>query len=161
MVNVNRVFEEIKADEGMRNFVYKCSLGHNTIGCGHLILDTDPESKLEAFDVNADDVPEDQCISDHRIYELFQEDIHLAINACSRIYSNWEELPEEAQHVLINMCFQLGEGGLSKFKATNAAVEAQAWGQMALEMVDSKWARDQTPARAHRLKDRIQKLCDQ
>ena len=161
MVDVAKVFEEIKADEGTRNFAYLCTEGHATIGCGHLILDTDPEFGLEVFDVNASNVPEEQCISEDRIYELFKEDIHSAIDACGVIYSNWDDLPEEAQHVLINMCFQLGPTGLENFKATNAAVEAQVWGQMALEMVDSKWARHQTPERANRLRDRILKLCEE
>ena len=28
----------VKLNEGIRNKMYKCSAGHNTIGCGHLIL---------------------------------------------------------------------------------------------------------------------------
>ena len=86
--------------------------------------------------------------------ELFQQDVHIAIDGCRNIYDNWEELPQEAQHILVNMCFQLGQGGLSKFKNMNHAVSQESWGIMAMDMMDSKWAK-QAPERAARLRDRV------
>ena len=41
----------------------------------------------------------------------------------------------------------------------NEAVEDQAWGQVALEMDDSRWSR-QTPERSKRLRLRMLKLAD-
>ena len=52
--------------------------------------------------------------------------------------------------VLIEMCFQLGAGGVSKFKRFLAALESHQWGKAADEMLDSKWSQ-QTPARAQEL----------
>ena len=85
--------------------------------------------------------------------------MQLAIDGCRRIYDNWEKLPQEAQHVLVNMCFQMGPTGLSKFKHMNQAIEDQAWGQVALEMHDSRWSR-QTPERSKRLRLRMLALAD-
>jgi lysozyme len=90
---------------------------------------------------------------------LFQQDVQIAIDGCIAIYDNWEDLPSEIQHILINMCFQLGQGGLSKFKNMNSAVQEQAFSRMAEEMMDSRWAR-QTPERAERLRDRALALAD-
>ena len=57
-----------------------------------------------------------------QVLRVISRNVQLAIDGCRRIYSNWEELPQEAQHVLVNMCFQMGPTGLSKFKHMNQAV---------------------------------------
>jgi len=158
-VDVKKLYQEISSDEGKVLHVYRCTEGHPTVGIGHKVLHTDPEANLPVRNAY-DGAPQEDSITEHRCYELFQEDVHIAIDGCRKIYSNWEELPQEAQHVLVNMCFQLGQGNLTKFKHMNKAVEAQAWGQVALEMVDSRWAMAQTPARAHRLKIRMLALAD-
>jgi len=54
------------------------------------------------------------------------------------------------------MCFQLGRPRLSKFKNMIAAVEDLDWAKMADEMEDSNWFK-QTPNRAQRLIDRVEK----
>ena len=64
------------------------------------------------------------------------------------------------QHVLVNMCFQLGQGGLSKFKKNfKTAVEDYQWQRASEEMLDSRWA-GQTPERAQRLSERVAALED-
>ena len=156
-VDVKKLYEEIASDEGKVLHPYLCTEGHPTIGIGHKILHTDPEASLPVK--NSKHVPEEDRITEHRCYQLFQEDVQIAIDGCRRIYSNWEELPQEAQHVVVNMCFQMGPTGLSKFKHMNQAVEDQAWGQVALEMDDSRWSR-QTPERSKRLRLRMLALAD-
>ena len=71
-----------------------------------------------------------------------------------KIYNNWDDLPREVQHILVNMCFQLGQRGLSNFKQMGKAIEESDWGKASVEMMDSRWA-SQTPERAERLKDRM------
>ena len=72
MIDMDKLFTEIRDDEGSRSWKYLCSELHPTTGVGHRVRDSDPEAALEIFDVFADDVPEDQCISDERIRELFE-----------------------------------------------------------------------------------------
>jgi lysozyme len=152
-VDVKRVYEEIASDEGKILHVYLCSENHKTTGIGHKLLPSDPEIDLPVHGAY-DEVSKEDCISEGRCYELFQQDVHIAIDGCRKIYDNWEELPQEAQHILVNMCFQLGQGGLSRFKNMNHAVSQESWGIMAMDMVDSRWAQ-QTPERAERLRDRV------
>jgi lysozyme len=152
-VDVKEVYEEISADEGKVLHAYLCSEHHKTVGIGHKVLETDPESSLYIYGIGAD-VTDDQRISEGRCYELFQEDVQVAISGCQKIYDNWEELPQEMQHVLINMCFQLGQGGLGKFKNFKTAIEDYQWQRAAEEMLDSRWA-GQTPERAQRLSERV------
>ena len=157
-VDVKQVYEEISADEGKILHKYLCSESHPTIGIGHKVLNTDAEADLPIHDAY-EEVSEDECISEERCYELFQQDVQIAVDGCTAIYESWDDLPQEARHILVNMCFQLGQGGLSKFKNMNSAVEEQAWSRMSEEMMDSRWAR-QTPERAERLRDRALALAD-
>tara|TARA_R110000751_G_scaffold175822_1_gene281935 strand:+ start:8 stop:493 length:486 start_codon:yes stop_codon:yes gene_type:complete len=152
-VDVKQVYEEISADEGKVLHAYLCSEHHKTIGIGHKVLETDAENDLHIYGIGAD-VADDQRISEHRCYVLFQEDVQIAIDGCRNIYDNWEDLPQEAQHILVNMCFQLGRGGLGKFKNFRAAIEDSQWQRASEEMMDSRWA-SQTPERAERLRDRV------
>ncbi len=152
-VDVTQVYEEIAADEGKILHCYMCSENFKTVGIGHKVLPNDPESNLPVHGAY-DDVPEEEGITEERCYELFQNDVQIAIDGCSAIYANWENLPQEMRHILVNMCFQIGQGGLSKFENMNSAVEQEAWGMVSLEMMDSRWAQ-QTPERAARLRDRV------
>ena len=153
-VDVKDLYEEISSDEGKVLHAYLCSELHATIGIGHKILDTDPEKELDIFGINWEEVPDDQHITEDRCYILFQEDVQIAISGCMKIYNNWDDLPQEVQHILINMCFQLGQRGLSNFKQMGKAIEESDWEKASVEMMDSRWAK-QTPQRAERLKNRM------
>jgi lysozyme len=50
------------------------------------------------------------------------------------------------------MVFQLGVGGVSKFKAMWKALEENDYTTASIEMLDSRWAK-QTPTRAENLAD--------
>jgi len=158
-VDVSKVYEEISEDEGKILHKYLCSESHPTIGIGHKVLNTDAEADLPVHEVH-EEVSEEECISEGRCYELFQQDVQIAIDGCRQIYDNWEELPQEAQHVLTNMGFQLGQGGLSKFKNFKIAIEDYQWQRASEEMLDSRWNR-QTPERAQRLSQRIAALASE
>ena len=153
IVDIKQVYQEISLDEGKVLHAYLCSEHHKTVGIGHKVLETDAEAALPIHGTH-DDVPDEECISEARCYELFQEDVQIAINGCEQIYGIWEELPQEVQHILVNMCFQLGQGGLSKFKNLRVAIEDYQWQRASEEMMDSRWA-GQTPERAERLKSRM------
>jgi len=60
-------------------------------------------------------------------------------------------LSEVRQAVVLDMIFQLGAKGFSKFKKTRAKIAAKDFDEAADEMVRSVWAREQTPTRAKRL----------
>ena len=53
------------------------------------------------------------------------------------------------------MSYQLGKTGLSNFKQMRKAVENEDWPTMREEMLDSVWAREQTPTRANRLAKQV------
>ena len=73
------------------------------------------------------------------------------------LYSNFNDIPEEAQLILANMMFNLGRPRLSKFVNLKLAVDSEDWMEASVQMMDSKWAR-QVPNRAERLCSRMEKL---
>ena len=153
-VVVTQLYEEVSQDEGRVLHPYYCSEGFATVGIGHKILPDEPENLLPVHGVR-DPVPADEGITEERCFELFQADIQDAIDGCESLYSNWEELPQEMQHVLANMVFQMGKTGVSNFRNMNDAIAEQDFEKVAHEMVDSRWAQQQTPERAKRLQARV------
>ena len=147
-MNLIKLQDEISNDEGVMYETYRCSLGHLTGGIGHLITDWDEE--IYAGPVGTK-IPHEQ------VDEWFAKDIATTIKDCKLLFSQFDNLPNEIQHVLANMCFQLGRPRLSKFKNLIAAVEDLDWVKMVDEMEDSNWYR-QTTNRAQRLMDRVDKI---
>ena len=143
----DKLREEIASDEGCRMEIYLDHLGLPTMGIGHLITQDDPEYNQ----------PVGTVITEERVRQLFNLDIAVTLEDCRMIYPDFESLPEEAQLVIANMCFQLGRPRLTKFRKMKAAVDERRWGDAADEMVDSRW-HDQTPNRAKRLVKRIRDL---
>ena len=147
-MNINTLREEIEADEGVKYELYYCSENHLTGGIGHLITE---------WDVDYYGKPIGYPVPNEQVNAWFEKDIDVTINDCKIIFEEFDSLPEEAQLVIANMCFQLGRPRLSKFKKFIAAVKEQDWERAADEMKDSRWYK-QTTARAERLISRIQVL---
>ena len=144
-MNIDVLRKEIEADEGCKYETYHCSEGHLTGGIGHLITEWDEEIYAGPIGTS---IPEEQ------VQEWFEKDVNTAIGDCQDIFSNFDELDDEIQHILINMSFQLGKPRLSKFKRMIAAVHDEDYREMALQMEDSRWFK-QTQNRAQRLIDRV------
>jgi len=146
-VNKDQLREELAEDEGCKFEIYLDHLGLPTFGIGALIKEHDPEYGQ----------PVGTPVSEERVRQRFNLDIAVTIEDCGRLYSDFDELPEEAQLVIANMCFNLGYPRLSKFKGMKAGVDARDWERAADEMVDSRW-HDQVPNRAKRLVKRMRDL---
>ena len=68
-----------------------------------------------------------------------------------------KDIDDIAKSVVVNMCYQLGLSGFSKFKKTIYLLETQQYEEASTEMLDSLWAK-QTPARARELSERIRAI---
>jgi lysozyme len=144
-MNLVKLQDDITNDEGVVYELYRCSLGHLTGGIGHLITEWDEEYY---------GMPIGTKISHEQVDAWFAMDIDRTLQDCKQIFPDFDDLPEEAQLVIANMCFQLGRPRLSNFKKFIAAVNDRDWAKAADEMEDSRWYK-QTTARADRLIARI------
>ena len=139
-MNLEKLREEIKYDEGSVNEIYLDHLGLATFGIGHLVTEWDEEYGWEV----GTPVSEDRC------NEVFDSDIQIVLSDCQHLYPDFNDLPEEVQRIIANMMFNMGRPRLSKFKGMKAGVDARDWNKAADEMVDSRWYR-QVTNRAERL----------
>ena len=143
-MNLDKLREEIKYDEGSVNEIYLDHLGLATFGIGHLVTEWDEEYGWEV----GTPVSEDRC------NEVFDTDIQIVLSDCQHLYPDFNDLPEEVQRIIANMMFNMGRPRLSKFKGMKAGVDARDWNKAADEMVDSRWYH-QVTKRADRLVERM------
>ena len=141
---IDKLKEEIEADEGKVYLVYLCPAGHPTFGVGHMIRPDDPESDLK---IGAP-------VSKRRVEMVFDQDVADSLADCRALYRGFDKLPEEVQQILANMMFNMGLPRLSKFVKLRAAVLNNDWSEAAEQMRDSKW-HQQLPERSSRLIDRM------
>ena len=146
-MDLDKLQKELAEDEGCKYETYLDHIGYKTFGIGHLCKATDPENDM---DVGAE-------VSKERVDECFEADIAMTIEDCNILYSNFKDIPEEAQLILANMMFNLGRPRLSRFLNLKAAVDSEDWMEASVQMMDSKWAK-QVPNRAERLCGRMEKL---
>ena len=146
-MDIEKLREEIEYDEGSVNEIYLDHLGLATFGVGHLVRKEDPEYGWEV----GTPVDADRCV------EAFNTDIETVLSDCKLLYSDFEDLPEEAQRIIANMMFYMGRPRLSKFKGMKRGVDARDWNAAADEMVDSRWYR-QVTNRADRLVERMRNI---
>ena len=146
-MNLEKLYEEIKADEGEILEVYEDHLGYPTIGVGHLVTEKDEEFGE----------PVGTPITAERSRELFDTDIEYAIEGCEMLYGQWHNWPEEVQLVMVNMCFNLGQTRLAKFVTMKNMLSQGKWKEAAAEGRDSLWYR-QVTNRAERLMQRLENV---
>ena len=133
MIDIPKLKEELKVDEGFRECVYKCSAGKLTIGYGH----------------NVEDNPIPEAFAD----QLLGYDIAGALAECER-FDWFFDLDDVRRRVIINMVFNLGFNGVSKFKKMISAIEHGDYALAGDEMMDSRWA-VQVGRRADELRDQM------
>lgn len=119
-------------------WMYKDSEGYDTIGYGHLVLNSEREKFKNGI------TPMDADL-------LLAWDIDRTIRDVATLGLS---LPKDWEDFMIIMTFQLGLGGVKKFKKMIAALKAQNWKEAINQAKDSLWYR-QTP---NRLNDMIKQL---
>ncbi len=119
---LERIKEQLVRHEGLRLKPYRCTAGKLTIGIGR----------------NLDDCG----ISQTEAYVLLENDIqNCEKQLVDEIPEIYNALDEVRKSVLLNMCFNLGIGGLLSFNNTLAFIAAGDWERAANGMLASKWAK--------------------
>jgi len=146
-MNVEQLREELKEDEGCKYEIYLDHLGLPTHGIGHLITEWDEEYEK----------PVGTPVSEDRVNNCFQTDVHGTVEECKKLFDNFDDLPEDVQLILCNMMFNMGRPRLSKFVKFRAAIDNNDWLECATQMEDSRWHK-QVTNRANRLIKRMEAI---
>ena len=131
------LLERIKEHEGYVGVVYKDSLGIDTIGYGFAIKDLE--------------LDEDIC------QEILVRKLKNLDDMVKLKFSWFKYMPPQIKDVVMEMCYQLGVTGFSKFKKTIAYLQNKQWDDASEEMLDSLWAK-QTPNRAKALSNIVKEV---
>ena len=144
-----KLFEQLKIDEGVVYEIYNDHLGYPTFGVGHLIKESDPEFGE----------PVGTSVTEERVWTCFDGDLEIALSECVALYGEREfgELPSEVKQIVVNMMFNMGRTRLSGFRKFNAALLEGDWKTAAVEGRDSRWYR-QVTNRAERLMTRMENV---
>ena len=124
----------------MKGFVPKCinaQKGYDTIGYGFAIKDLELDEEIAEL--------------------ILVRKLDKLMNRIQKKFHWWRSAEEEAKNVVVEMCYQLGVSGFSKFKKTISHLENKRYGKASVEMLDSRWAK-QTPNRAIELSNIIKNL---
>ena len=143
-MNKDKLREEIAEDEGCKYEIYLDHLGLPTTGIGHLITESDEEYGK----------PVGTVVEQERVKQLFSLDMAVTIDECKVLYPDFDDLPEECQHIIANMMFNMGRPRLSKFKKMIQAIRDGDWIEAGNQMQDSRWYK-QVTNRADRLISRM------
>jgi lysozyme len=122
-----KLIEDIKQSEGFKGEQYLDHLGKPTIGYGTLLPLTEEEAEL-----------------------LLRFRLDKKIKQIQEAKPILFKLNENRQNAIYEMCYQLGVGGVLKFKKMWEAIEVHNYKQAYKEALDSRWAL-QTPNRANKL----------
>ena len=131
------LIDSIKKHEGYVGIVYKDSLGIDTIGYGFAIKDLE-------LDKDICDI-------------ILERKLHNLEDSVNFKFSWFMYMPQEIKDVVLEMCYQLGVNGFSKFKKTISYLQDRQFEEASVEMLDSLWAK-QTPNRAKELSDRVKEV---
>ena len=144
-MNLERLLESVKKHEGYRNKVYLDTLGKRTVGVGHLCVE--------------DFWEDDKEYEESFLMEILEKDLQEAIRGAKELMEEHgcADIDDRAEEILIEMVFQLGRTGVSKFRNMWKALSEHNYVGASFEMLDSRWAK-QTPDRAKNMADQM-KAC--
>ena len=114
--------EMLRRHEGVRNFVYMCSEGYETIGVGRNIA----ESGLG--------------LSDDEVDYLLDNDIKRVKDELTDEYYWFGGLNDARQEAMIDISFNLGQTRLRGFKKALDAMASEDFDIAADEFMDSRWS---------------------
>ena len=143
----NKLLESVRKHEGYRNKVYLDTLGKRTVGVGHLCVE--------------DFWEDDKEYEESFLMEILQKDLQGSIDGADDLINNCPSggkanISDDAKIIIIEMVFQLGKTGVSKFRNMWKALQQDppSYSVAATEMLDSRWAK-QTPNRAKEMSDHM------
>ena len=144
-MNMDRLLESVKKHEGYRNKVYLDTLGKRTVGVGHLCVEEFWE--------------DDKEYDEKFLMDILEADLQNAIKGAKDLMAQHGcmDIDEIAEEIIIEMIFQLGKTGVSKFRNMWKALSGLDYSTAASEMLDSRWAK-QTPNRAQAMSAQMASL---
>lgn len=140
MIDAGQIGRRLWEDEGFVPHGYLDSNKFLTIGPG-ILIDARRGGGITA--------EEGMYLLRNRVYRIH--------NLCLAVFPWLTDLSDARQQVIVCMAYQLGVGGVARFKKMIAAIERADFTAASAEMLDSNWARSDSPARARRMANMMER----
>ena len=150
-----RLQQSIEFEEGFKEIPYQDTEGLWSVGIGmclerSIISTQEWKTLLDRGWIRVTVTHEGaRLLSNNRLAQL-KHALSVALPA-------WSEISEVRREVLIHMAYQMGMGFIGKFPKFIAAVNDRDWVWAKRHGLDSVWAREQTPSRAKRLMNTLER----
>ena len=144
-MDMDRLLKSVKQHEGYKDHVYLDTRNKRTVGVGHLCVEAHWKEGVA--------YPEEMLM------KVLEDDLKNAIRGAEELCSDCPVLDDQAKEIIVEMVFQLGKTGVSKFRNMWKALgqDPPQYDVAATEMLDSRWAK-QTPNRAKEMSDHMRSL---
>lgn len=121
---------QLKIHEGVKYVSYIDSVGLPTGGIGHLLR----TNEIALF-------PVPTPISEAQVQRWFEQDAQISISGAIRLIGTdtWADLTDVRKRACADLCYNLGEGRLSKFKRFIAAMKVGDYNLAGQSLRESKW----------------------
>jgi len=141
MIDMEKLLASVKKHEGYKNTVYLDTLNKRTVGVGHLCVE--------------DFWEDDKEYEEKFLMTILEHDLQSAIKSAEELCEGYN-ISDDAKIIIIEMIFQLGKSGVSKFRNMWKALaeDPPSYHVASIEMLDSRWAK-QTPNRAQEMSDHM------
>lgn len=139
-MNRDLISSLIRGHEGTREAVYKDSVGILTAGVGWNLEAADAPRIAQAFNIDLEALRNGtESLSTTQIDDVFDYQLSKVLRQLVGVFPGWETLPDNAQAVCADLCFNLGLGGFLKFQKFIACVKNSDWPGAVNQLVDSAW----------------------
>ena len=121
---------QLKIHEGVRYVSYHDSLGYPTGGIGHLLR----ENEIATY-------PVPTAISSSQVDAWFNQDAPTSIKGAQNLLGLdvWAGLSDARKRACADLCYNMGEYRLSKFKQFLGAMKASNWPLAGQSLQNSRW----------------------
>lgn len=149
----------ISKHEGKRDCVYKDTMGIKTIGIGFNLETSGARAAITKVGADYDSILAGKtCLSDQQVLDLFEPSYQSAVRGASRAVSSFSSLCCNVQEVMIDMDYNLGDGGFSSFKEFIGYVNQGQWADAAKDGRGTAWC-GQVGSRCAEDMGRVQQGC--
>jgi lysozyme len=123
----------LREEEGVRNRMYKCPAGRDTIGCGHNCGANPLPPDMQIF------LDKNGYITDAMVDTLLEQDIDRAEAGARNLFSGFDLYTVNRQAGIVDLLFNLGLTRFSRFVRTIDAIRQNDWVTAAAQLRKSKW----------------------